>query len=259
MDDILRSIKRAEVRQKLAEINRYHPALKFTIEEENEYYSLAFLDMLITRLGTLLSCTWYNKPTDTCLIMNYHALALRIYKRSVVAGFVHRIYRACSSWANFHSSLEKVKCILESNQYPPDFYEPVIQKAIVKCLNVEEERNSDEHAQRVEAESANAPVSKRLIFIEYRGKITEDYCRSLRKINAPCQPVLTLRKLKTVMPSLKPAVDKPVRNHIVYKITCPRCKMCYIGACTRCLNVRFGEHKKPSQVMGATQFIMKYH
>ena len=250
MDDILRSIKRAEVRQKLAEINRYHPALKFTIEEENEHYSLAFLDMLITRLGTLLSSTWYNKPTDTGLIMNYHALAPRIYKRSVVAGFVHRIYRACSSWANFHSSLEKAKCILESNQYPPDFYEPVIQKAIAKCLNVEEERNSDEHAQRAEGESANAPVSKRLIFIEYRGKITEDYCRSLRKINAPCQPVLTLRKLKTVMPSLKPAVDKPVRNHIIYRITCPRCKMCYIGASTRCLNVRFGEHKKPSQVMG---------
>ena len=28
MDDILRNIKRAEVRQKLAEINSYHPALK---------------------------------------------------------------------------------------------------------------------------------------------------------------------------------------------------------------------------------------
>ena len=49
MDDILRNIKRAEVHQKLAKINRYHPALKFTIEEENEHYSLAFLDMLITR------------------------------------------------------------------------------------------------------------------------------------------------------------------------------------------------------------------
>ena len=248
MDDILRSIKRAEVRQKLAEINSYHPALMFTIEEENEHYSLPFLDMLIMRLGTLLSSTWYNKPTDTGLIMNYHALAPRIYKRSVVAGFVHRIYRACSSWENFHASLEKAKCVLESNQYPPDFYEPVIQKAIAKCLNVEEELNRKDHAET--GELADASIGKRLIFIEYRGKVTEDYCRSLRKINAPCQPVLTLRKLKTVMPSLKPAVDKPVRNHIVYRITCPRCKMCYIGACTRCLNVRFGEHKKPSQVMG---------
>ena len=47
MDDILRSIKRAEVQRKLAEINRYHPFLKFTIEEENEQFSLSFLDMLM--------------------------------------------------------------------------------------------------------------------------------------------------------------------------------------------------------------------
>ena len=252
MDDILRSIKRAEVQQKLAEINSYHPALKFTIEEENERYSLPFLDMLIIRLGTLLSSTWYNKPTDTGLIMNYHALAPRIYKRSVVAGFVHRIYRACSSWENIHSSLEKAKCILESNQYPPDFYEPVIQKALAKCLNVEDERelNRNDSAKTGEAESTEEPREKRLLFLEYRGKVTEDYCRSLRKIDASCQPVLTLRKLKTVMPSLKPAIDKPVRNHIVYRITCPRCKACYIGATTRCLCVRFGEHKRPSQPMG---------
>ena len=76
-DDILRSIKSAEVQQKLSEINSYHPSLKFTIEEENEDRSLPFLDMLLIRLGTLLASTWYNKPTDTGLIMNYHSLAPR--------------------------------------------------------------------------------------------------------------------------------------------------------------------------------------
>ena len=94
------------------------------------------------------------------------------------------------------------------------------------------------------------PIRKRLVFIEYRGKVTDDYCRALRKIDAPCQPVLTLRKLKTVLPSLKSAVEKRVRSHIVYRITCPRCKSCYIGASCRCLDVRFGEHKKPSQPVG---------
>ena len=47
MDDILRNIKRTEVQQKLAEINSYHPFLRFTIEEENDQLSLPFLDMLI--------------------------------------------------------------------------------------------------------------------------------------------------------------------------------------------------------------------
>ena len=49
--------------------------------------------------------------------MNYHALAPKCYKRSAMEGFVHRVYRACSSWNNFHDSVEKVKMILQRNQY----------------------------------------------------------------------------------------------------------------------------------------------
>ena len=190
--------------------------------------------------------------------MNHHALSPRRYKQSVVAGFVHRIHRACSTWNNFHESLLKAKCILERNQYPPDFYEPIIKKAIDKILNADdtlndnEKDNSNEKQNGDESSDAEAqePIRKKLVFFEYRGKVTDDYCRALKKIDAPCQPVLTLQKLKTVLPSLKPAVDKPVRSHTVYQITCPRCNSCYIGATTRCLLVRFREHLKPSQPVG---------
>lgn len=247
MDDILKDMKRDKVQQKLAEINSYHPSLKFTIEEENEQSALPFLDMLIYRTGTSLHSTWYNKPTDTGLVMNYHALAPTKYKRSVVAGFVYRIHRACSSWKNFHSSLSKAKKVLEQNQYPPNFYEPIIEKAIEKILFPADPENGNHNGNTPEQADT---TPKKLIFIEYRGKVTDNYCRALRKINAPCQPVLTLRKLKTIMPSLKPAIDKQVRSHIVYRITCPRCKSCYIGASTRCLGVRFGEHKGPSKPVG---------
>ena len=70
MDDILRSIKRAEVKKKLREINEYHPFLKVTFEEENENCALPLLDMLIHRIAIMLHSTWYNKPTDTGLVMN---------------------------------------------------------------------------------------------------------------------------------------------------------------------------------------------
>ena len=79
--------------------------------------------------GKLLS-TWYNKQSDTGLIMNFHALAPKRYKRSVVSGFVHRIHRAYSSWENIHTSLEKAKRILERNQYPPMFYNPIIEETL---------------------------------------------------------------------------------------------------------------------------------
>ena len=106
MDDIIQSMKRDLIAQKLEQINKLHPALGFTIEREVDG-QIAFLDMKISNVQGVLSSTWYNKPTDTGLIMNFHALAPKRYKRSVVSGFVHRIHRSCSNWPNFYTSLEK--------------------------------------------------------------------------------------------------------------------------------------------------------
>ena len=115
MDDILRDIQRDNTEEKLKEINSLHPSLKFTIECETKQ-SLPFLDMLITRTNGKLASTWYTKPTDTGLTMNYLSLAPNRYKRSVVSGMVHRILRAYSTWKAVHQSLEKAKLILENNQ-----------------------------------------------------------------------------------------------------------------------------------------------
>ena len=57
--------------------------------------------------------------------MNFHALALKKYTRAVVSGFVYRIYTSCSTWTHFHESLQRAKVIIQTNQYPPDFYEHI--------------------------------------------------------------------------------------------------------------------------------------
>jgi len=53
------------------------------------------------------------------LNMNYHTLAPKKYKRSVVAGLVHRIHRSCSTWLNFNESLVKAKTVwkITSNRH----------------------------------------------------------------------------------------------------------------------------------------------
>ena len=102
MDDILREIKRSRVEQKLEEINNIRKNLEFTLETEVDR-NLSFLDMRLIHdheTGKLCSA-WYFKPTDTGLIMNYHALAPKRHKRSVVSGFFYRIYRAYSFVAEF--------------------------------------------------------------------------------------------------------------------------------------------------------------
>ena len=63
------------------------------------------------------------------------------------------------------------------------------------------------------------------------------------KCQAPCKVIMTLSKLKTVTPALKPSVEMFMKSKVVYKITCPRCNACYVGQTSRHLKTRFSEHR----------------
>jgi len=248
MDDIFRDIKSAEVDQKLVEINGFHPKLSFTIEREIGG-RLAFLDMQLIHQGGRITSTWFSKPTDTGLILNYHALAPRRYKRSVVSGFVHRIFRACSTWSHFHASLEKAKQILEHNQYPPSFYNPIIHHTLGDILVKEDQGTTATRPSTMNASADDTEIPKRPIFIQYRGKFTEDFARSLHMCKAPCSVIMTMRKLKTVLPSLKTQVEKPLKSGVVYIFQCASCPAAYVGQTGRHLATRVKEHSKaPSPV-----------
>ena len=54
--------------------------------------------------------------------------------------------------------------------------------------------------------------------------------------------IITLRKLKTVLPSLKPLVEKMLRSGVVYELRRPRCSACYDGQTSRHLQSCFREH-----------------
>ena len=231
VDDILRTIKAEMIETKLHAINGLHPNLKFTIEVEQEG-RLPFLDICILDVDSHLHSTWYTKPTDTGLVMNFHALAPKRYKSSVVEGLALRVYRACSHWKYFDASLGKAKDLLERNQYPPQFYDPII-KATIKKLIVPVVNVSDESEER---------KSKVMVYVSYRGHLTDIFVKKLKESGAPVQPVITLRKLKTMMPSLKTTTKFESRSRVVYKITCPGCDTCYVSQTQRHLLTRFREH-----------------
>lgn len=53
---------------------------------------------------------------------------------------------------------------------------------------------------------------------------------------------MTMRKIKTAMPSLKPQIPRMLQSNVVYKIECPGCNSSYVGQTTRQLQRRFKEH-----------------
>jgi len=124
--------------------------------------------------------------------------------------------------------------VLLKNQYPPQFSDKCINDTITKiiCDKVSEKNDCDK----------DKDEEKFQLFIQYRGKCSERYANDLRKTGVPIRTIFTLRKLRTVMPSLKEPVDDVMKSGLVYKLNCPRCKACYVGATSRHLQVRFGEH-----------------
>ena len=57
------------------------------------------------------------------------------------------------------------------------------------------------------------------------------------------QCVKALFDTNALVSPLKVKVPNEIASRIVYKITCPRCKACYVGQTDRHNRTRFGEHK----------------
>ena len=135
VDDVIWTVRVGGRQYLLDFVNSAHPNLKFTIEEPHETNGLAFLDMKVHRLadGTL-SSEWYRKNTDTGILLNFHALGPKIYKRALVSGFVHRIFSTISSWLSFNKSLKEAQGVLRNNQYPRSFVENVTNYTLSKLL-----------------------------------------------------------------------------------------------------------------------------
>ena len=172
-----------------------------------------------------------------------------------MASFIHRIYRACSSWINFHEGIMEAKDILKQNQYPLTFVEPIINSTINSLLGCSSDDNDDASNDSDDSDTSHnismdpnaSPYQfdekdKFRFFINYRGKLTEKLALSFKKLNAPCKVIMTMRKTKHTLPSLKPFVPVMLRNNVVYQIICPRCMSSYVGQTTRHLQQRFKEH-----------------
>ena len=112
-----------------------------------------------------------------------------------------------------------------NNQYP----EYIIDRLKRDTLNeIFEKKETVTESEKVDEEE-----EKKMVMIEYSG---------MKKLNTPCQIIFKLKKLKSVLPSLKPFIDKSLKSGIVYKILCPRCSLCYVGQTRRHLATRIREH-----------------
>ena len=78
--------------------------------------------------------------------------------------------------------------------------------------------------------------------VSYMGKPTDMLAKQFKRLNAPCKVIMTTRKLKTCLSSLKPVVPRVLLSNVVYKLTCPGCRASYVGQTVRHVQQRVREH-----------------
>ena len=138
----------------------------------------------------------------------------------------------------FHESLIKAKDILELNQYPPNFFKPIISATIEKIVKscTDKDNNND-------ADNENSPAKVNLI-IQCWGLHTDNSIKQLNCSNAPMQSVVTLLKQKTFLLSLEENLKEELRSSVVSKTTCPACHDCYVDKTSQHMITRFKKHFK---------------
>ena len=101
VDDIVYTVKRNPV-DYLEFANSLHKNLQFTLDTPNGSGDLTFINLNIKVINDRkLSCHWYQKQTDTGIILNFSSFAPFQHKKKVIQGTVHKTFKTSSDWQSF--------------------------------------------------------------------------------------------------------------------------------------------------------------
>ena len=164
-----------------------------------------------------------------------------MHKRGLIETLLHRSFRLCSSYENFHRKIETLKSIFKHNNYPQNFVHECIKKFLNKFIK----------------KDLNFMVPKRkLTFVlSYLGKLSFDLRTRLRRTIERGLPYCKLKiifrskcRLKTLF-RFKDPLQKKIRSRTIDRYTCSNCKVTYYGK-TCHFYTRAAEHMGISNLKG---------
>ena len=97
---------------------------------------LAFLDANVNVSSkSNITCQWYQRPTDTGIILNFRICAPLQHKKNVIQGTVDGVFNATSNWLAFDQALEKNKTCWTKNQYPEEWPSKIVNQTQGKIIS----------------------------------------------------------------------------------------------------------------------------
>ena len=112
-------------------LNKQRKIIKPTTEIE-ENGSLSFLDIKISRENNKFMTSVYRKPTFSGVFTNFESFIPDIYKRGLIETLLHRSFRLCSNYENFHREIETLKSIIKRSSYPHNLVNHCMERFLNK-------------------------------------------------------------------------------------------------------------------------------
>lgn len=123
VDDVVAKIKKKNVQKTLNELNKIHPALKFTHEEEEDG-KLPFLDIMLIRSGRGLEFDIYRKETDAPLCIPADSHHPMVHKLAVFQSALHRAWTIPLNEERRKKEINYLKNMAIINGYSEDMNNP---------------------------------------------------------------------------------------------------------------------------------------
>ena len=211
--------------------------------EIKENGTLTFLDITIRCENNKFVTSVYHKPTFSGVFTNFESFIPEMHKRGLLETLLHRSFRLCSSYENFHREIETLKSIFKHNNYPQNFVNQCIKKFLNK-LFIKKDLNF------------MFPKRELTFFLPYLGKLSFDFRTRLRRTIERDLPYCKLKiifrskcRLNTLF-RFKDPLEKKIRSGIIYRYTCSNCKVTYYGKTFRHFYTRAAEHMGISNLTG---------
>lgn len=232
VDDLFGIVKIGAIQETLDELNKFHPQIKFTLEEEIDG-SLPYLDTLVTRKGNIIKVDWYQKPTSSGRIINYFSNHPKTIIMNTANNLVKRVLSISDK--DFHNqNIKKIKTILKKNDFPSNVIDNIINSNKQRTLCTS----------KIDTEEPK--IYKSMTYIKQlseRMKNSNIFDRKTYKIAQK-----TTSTLRMLFSNTKSKVDKMEKSNVVYKIKCrgdnsSTCEQIYIGTTKNKLKTRIAGHR----------------
>ncbi|XP_058983463.1 uncharacterized protein LOC131804504 [Musca domestica] len=236
VDDIFCIVKKEEVENTLKTLNMYNKQLRFTMESELNN-QLPYLDSLVQREGKKLLLDWYQKPTASGRLINYHSKHPRRIKINTATNFIQRVLKI--SDRKFHAKNKiKIIKILKMNDFPSNIVNELIKRA--------EGNRAYQNTKLVEK------TYKRSTYIPgFSERFSSSNMYNSEKYQLAFRSSNTNNNFFSRTKTKIPHEDK---SNVVYKIKCNGdgsnvCQKAYVGTTKSKLKTRISSHKSDQKTI----------